>query len=99
MAAKIAFDLGRATELKSRMNNCIGEVNGELDNMATRVAGITEWWKGGDEQGFIDNFNSTKREIQRALNECAEEYARLIAEISSIKQESVRSIKTQLRGG
>ncbi|MDR1687863.1 MAG: hypothetical protein LBS21_04540 [Clostridiales bacterium] len=94
--ATIQFDEGRADGLKADLGSCIGEVNASLDKMGSEVSNIKDWWKGGSEDGFIENFNKTKSEIQKALNECAAEYQKLVDKIKQIKQEAEKSIKAQL---
>ena len=96
--ASIQFDEGRAGGLKTDLTNCIGEVNSSLDKMGNEVGNIKDWWKGGSEDGFIDNFNKTKSDIQKALNKCAEEYKQLVDKITQIKKEAEQSIKKQLSG-
>ena len=94
--ASIQFDEGMADKLKGDLGACIGEVNASLDKMGNDVANIKDWWKGGSEDGFIENFNSTKKEIQTALTKCADEYKQLVEKIKNIKKEAELSIKRQL---
>ena len=96
--ASIQFDELQADTLKVNLTKCIGSVNSSLDKMGTEVSNIKSWWKGGSEQGFIDNFNNTKKDIQKALTDCSEEYKKLVDKIKSIKRESEASIKKQLSG-
>ena len=96
--ASIQFDEGSADALKADLGKCIGEVNSSLDKMGNEVSNIKAWWKGGSEDGFIDNFNKTKKDIQTALNQCAEEYKQLVEKIKNIKKEAEMNIKKQLAG-
>ena len=94
----IQFDEGSADALKTDLAKSIGEISSSMDKMGREVAGIKSWWKGGSEDGFIDNFNKTKADIQKALNQCAEEYRQLVEKIKGIKRESEMNIKRQLKG-
>jgi len=94
--ASIQFDEDRADVLKLELGACAGEVNASLDKMGNEVKNIKDWWKGGSEDGFIDNFTKTKTDIQKALNQCAEEYKQLVEKIKSIKKESEQNMKKQL---
>ena len=96
--ASIQFDVGMADVLKVDLNNCIGEVNASLDKMGAEVANIKDWWKGGSEDGYIEKFNKRKVDIQRILNQCADDYKQLVEKIKSVKQESEMSIKRYLGG-
>ena len=95
--ASIEFDEVKAGELQVQLGACIGEVNASLDSMGKEVANIKDWWKGGSEDGFIENFNGTKTDIQKALNQCAEEYKQLVSKVVDIKKQSEINIANQLR--
>ena len=94
--ASIQSDENMADGLKVELGACIGEVNSSLDKMGNEVGKIKDWWKGGSEDGFISNFNKTKTDIQKALNQCADEYKQLVEKIKNIKKESEQNIKKQL---
>jgi len=94
--ASIQFDENRADILKTELGACVGEVNASLDKMGGEVDNIKDWWKGGSEDGFIDNFTKTKSDIQKALNQCADEYKQLVEKIKNIKKESEQNMKRQL---
>jgi len=94
--ASIQFDENMADILKADLGVCVGEVNASLDKMGGEVKNIKDWWKGGSEDGFIDNFNKTKSDIQKALNQCAEEYKQLVEKIKNIKKESEQNMKSRL---
>jgi uncharacterized protein YukE len=96
MAVNQKFDFDRANQLKSTLTNGAGKLETDLKTMMQQVEGVREWWSGGSEQAFIENFRRTKLNIEKSLNQCIQEYNRLIGEIAQAKQQSDADIARQL---
>jgi len=88
--ANIKFDEGLAKELGTTVRGKIDELNAELERIKTTVEGCRNWWKGGSEEGFIRNFDTTKKEVSRQLQEWLNEYDKLINAAAAEKVEDER---------
>ncbi|MDR1687862.1 MAG: hypothetical protein LBS21_04535 [Clostridiales bacterium] len=95
--ASIEFDFARAKEFQGKLDTTMTSVIGELTKMETKVGGCREWWKGGSEEGFIQNFSKTKKVIEKKLNECAKEYKKLVDEVKKVKEQEERDMQQALK--
>ncbi|MDD2234885.1 MAG: hypothetical protein PHZ11_10175 [Desulfitobacteriaceae bacterium] len=91
------FDFNEANRLKTQLTTEINKIESDLKHMMTMVEGVRNWWSGGSEEAFIQNFRGTKDKIEKSLNECIADYQRLIDQIARVKQESDADIARQLR--
>ena len=90
------FDFAQASALESSLRNDVSYMNDALDRIKTTVETCREWWKGGSEQAFIDNFASTKKEIKQGLEKWLQEYAQLIKKVQAAKTEQENALKKAL---
>lgn len=92
------FDFNEANALKNKLSSEANKLEGDLKNMMQQVEGVRNWWSGGSEEAFINNFKQTKDKIVKSLNECIADYQKLVDQISKAKQESDADIARQLKG-
>lgn len=90
------FDFDQATQLKVKLNAEADKLETELNQMMSQVEGVKEWWSGGSEIAFINNFKSTKEKIVKSLNECIDNYNKLVDQIAKAKRDSDADIARQL---
>lgn len=96
MAATQKFDFGRADQLKNKLKNDVDRIGQELKSMMKDVEGVKEWWSGGSEDAFINNFKDTKDKINKSLNEVIADYQKLIDQIKTIKKDQDDDLARQL---
>lgn len=92
------FDFNQAESLKNTLQNEANKLSEDLNRMMQKVEGVRNWWQGGSEEAFIENFRNTKEQIVRSLNQVIEDYKMLIEKIKQAKQEAESSIAQQIRG-
>jgi uncharacterized protein YukE len=83
-------------KLKSTLTKEIDSITKTLDGTKKRVAGVRSWWKGGSEEGFINNFEKTKKEVEKGLRQWLEDYQRLIDKVEQTKREQDDALKRAL---
>ena len=91
-----AFDFGRASDLRNQIKNKINDIDTTLNQISTTVESCREWWKGGSEEGFIKNFDSTKKKIRKGLNDWLNDYEKLMKEVEKAKRESDSALNKAL---
>ena len=91
------FDYGRATELQSKLANEIHEIEATLGKTKTMVDSCQEWWKGGSEKAFIEDFDETKKEAVKALNEWLKGLQEVIKQTSEIYQKNDEQLAAAIR--
>ena len=97
MAAKAKkFTVADAQALQRKLTGRIEDINGRLRSTQQKVEGVREWWKGGSEQGFIENFERTKTETETQLRKWLESYNQMMDKVIKVKQETQQELKRKL---
>lgn len=91
------FDFDQANSLNGKLKSGATNLENELKRMMKDVEGVTNWWSGGSEQAFIQNFRTTKDKITTSLNQCLADYQKLVNDISKAKSDSDKAIADKLR--
>jgi uncharacterized protein YukE len=92
------FDYERARALEGELVSEIESINETLNRIqTTRVETVREWWRGGSEEAFIRNFESTKREVSRGLRQWLEEYKKIMRDVSRTKDDQEKALTRALR--
>jgi len=96
MAANQQFDFGKARELEAKLKNEINSIKETLRQTKFKVESVREWWKGGSEEGFIRNFENTKKDVEKGLERWLDSYQKLIREVAITKEEQDAALKRAL---
>jgi uncharacterized protein YukE len=90
------FDFDQAKTLESKLMGEVGKIENTLNQTSKMVAGVRSWWTGGSEEGFINNFENTKKDVVKGLSQWLEEYKALIAKVAATKTEQDAALKNAL---
>ena len=96
MATIQHFDFGKAKELEAKLKNEINSIKETLNQTKVKVESVREWWKGGSEEGFIRNFENTKKDVEKGLERWLDSYQILIREVAMTKEEQDAALKKAL---
>ena len=95
---KLRFDFQEAKNLEAKLDRELEGIKATLSNSKRSVEGVREWWKGGSEEGFIDNFEKTKNEVTALLQKWLDTYKERVQQVSTIKRQQDDELARQLRG-
>ena len=93
---KLKFDFQEAKNLETKLGRELEGIKATLDNSKRSVEGVREWWKGGSEEGFIDNFESTKNEVNALLRKWLDGYKQRMQEVARIKRQQDDELRQRL---
>ena len=91
------FDFEQAKALQQKLKGRIETVDGMLNKMQTTVNGVRAWWKGGSEEGFIRNFETTRKQIRKGLQEWLRDYEKLTKDIATAQRKSEDDLTKALK--
>jgi uncharacterized protein YukE len=94
---KQSFDFGRAEALRNQIKGKNEDIKTALADVQTKVATSSEWWKGESQEGFVKNFESTKKEVAGHLESWLHEYEVLMQKVEQAKEASDKAIAGALR--
>jgi uncharacterized protein YukE len=97
MGNQLEFDFASSDAFRGQLETSMQTVRDRLQTMEREVEKVREWWKGGSEEGFIRNFSTTRRKIDRKLNEVQREYQRLVTQVRRIKEQEERDMRAALQ--
>jgi uncharacterized protein YukE len=96
MANQQKFDFEKANALKTKLNQEQQKLENDLKGMVRQVEDVRQWWSGGSEEAFINNFKATKEKIVKSLSECIAGYNKLVDQVAKAKQDSDADLARQL---
>ena len=91
------FNFDEAQKLEGKLNDEIGFIKDKLNKTQQKVGEVDQWWKGGSEKAFIENFASTKNEVVASLEKWLQEYQQLIQKVAKVKRDQDDSMARALK--
>jgi len=91
-----SFSIDKAMDLNNQLKSGVNDIERTLKTTQGKVEAVTDWWKGGSEQGFIENFRNTKNDVEKSLQQWLESYQTLMKEVVKAKQAVEQDLKNKL---